>query len=64
MEFQNVLLVYNVIICAGWTIEHSLPMIPSYSKIQESAKRILELSKRRSNIDPDNSSGIILVNIY
>ena len=43
------------------TIGRSAAMVPNYSKGKESAKRILDLNKRQSKIDPDDSSGITLV---
>lgn len=36
-------------------------MIPDYAKGKESAIRILKLNKRRSRIDPNDTSGIVLV---
>ena len=61
MEFQNVFRVFNVITFAVMTVGRSVSMVPNYSKGKESAKRILELNKRESKIDPDDPSGIRLV---
>ena len=61
MEFQNVFRVFNVITFAAMTVGRSASMVPNYSKGKESAKRILELNKRESKIDPDDPSGITLV---
>lgn len=36
-------------------------MIPDYAKGKESAIRILKLNKRRSKIDPNDTSGVVLV---
>jgi hypothetical protein len=39
----------------------STAMIPDYAKGKESAIRILTLNNRQSKINPDDTSGILLV---
>lgn len=39
-------------------------MIPDYAKGKDSAIRILRLNKRQSKIDPNDSTGIVLVSVY
>jgi hypothetical protein len=63
MQFQNVFRVFSVITFAALTIGRTASIVPNYSKGKESAKRIFELNKRQSKIDPEDSSGIKLVNI-
>ncbi len=63
MQFQNVFRVFSVITFAALTVGRSASMAPNYSKGKESARRIFELNKRQSRIDPDDPSGITLVNI-
>jgi hypothetical protein len=46
------------------SIGRSAAMVPNYSKGKASAKRIIELSKKQSKIDPDDPSGIKLVKLY
>ena len=46
------------------SIGRSAAMVPSYSKGKISAKRIMDLNKRQSEIDPDDPSGIKLVGEY
>lgn len=43
------------------SVGRSASMAPNYSKGQESAKRILDLNQRISQIDPEDQSGIKLV---
>ena len=43
------------------SIGRALAMIPDYSKAKNAAVRILQLLKRKSQIDPHDESGIILV---
>ncbi len=61
MQFQNVFRVFSVVTFAAMTVGRSISMVPNYSKGKESAKRILDLNKRESKIDPDNPAGITLV---
>jgi ATP-binding cassette subfamily B (MDR/TAP) protein 1 len=61
MQFQDVFRVFSVVTFAAMTIGRSASMAPNYSKGKESAKRIFELNKRQSKIDPDDSTGITLV---
>jgi hypothetical protein len=63
MQFQNVFRVFAVITFASMTLGRSAAMVPNYSKGKQSAKRIFQLNNRQSKIDPNNSSGIKLVNI-
>lgn len=42
----------------------SASMIPNYSKGKESAQRILQLNDRPSQIDPEDPTGIKLVNLF
>ena len=41
-----------------------MAMIPDYGKGKASAMRVLNLKNRRTKIDPQNTSGIVLVSIY
>ncbi len=43
------------------SIGRALAMIPDYSKAKRAAIRILQLLERKSQIDPHDESGIILV---
>lgn len=43
------------------SIGRALAMIPDYSKAKSAAKRIIKLLERKSQIDPHNESGIVLV---
>ena len=43
------------------SIGRSASMVPNYAKGKASAKRILDLCKRESKIDPEDPSGITLV---
>jgi ATP-binding cassette subfamily B (MDR/TAP) protein 1 len=63
MQFQDVFRVFAVITFAALTVGRSAAVAPNYSKGKESAKRIFELNERQSKIDPDDPSGITLVNI-
>jgi ATP-binding cassette subfamily B (MDR/TAP) protein 1 len=63
MSFQNVFRVFSVITFAAMTIGRSASIAPNYSKGKESAKRIFQLNKRQSKIDPDETTGITLVRI-
>jgi hypothetical protein len=63
MQFQDVFRVFSVITFAAISIGRSASVVPNYSKGKESAKRILDLNKRQSKIDPDDPSGITLVNL-
>ncbi len=63
MQFQNVFRIFAVITFASTTLGRSASMVPNYSKGKQSAKRILDLNKRQSKIDPDDPSGITLVNL-
>ena len=46
------------------TIGRSMAMIPGYSKAKDAAIRIMRLNKRRSEINPHDDSGIILVRLH
>jgi hypothetical protein len=46
------------------SVGRSASMVPNYSKGKASAKRILELNKRISKIDPEDPSGIRLVTYF
>ncbi len=63
MQFQNVFRVFAVITFASTTLGRSASMVPNYSKGKQSAKRIFQLNSRQSKIDPNNPSGIKLVDI-
>jgi ATP-binding cassette subfamily B (MDR/TAP) protein 1 len=63
MQFQDVFRVFSVVTFAAMSIGRSASVVPNYSKGKESAKRILDLNKRQSKIDPDDPSGITLVNL-
>lgn len=43
------------------TVGRSMAMIPGYSKAKDAAIRIIQLHNRKSEINPHNNSGIILV---
>ncbi len=43
------------------TFNRSTAMIPDYAKGKESAIRILNLNNRQSRINPDDTSGVVLV---
>jgi ABC-type multidrug transport system fused ATPase/permease subunit len=45
-------------------VGRSMAMIPDYSKAKIAALRIMELSKRQSQIDPNDESGLILVSLF
>ncbi len=55
---------FAVVTFASMSIGRSAAMVPNYSKGKASAKRIIELSKKQSKIDPDDPSGIKLVKLY
>ncbi|CAF3526768.1 unnamed protein product [Rotaria sp. Silwood1] len=63
MSFYNVFRVFSVVTFAAMSIGRSASMAPSYAKGKASAKRILELNKRESKIDPEDSSGITLSDV-
>ncbi len=63
MQFQNVFRIFAVITFASTTLGRSASMVPNYSKGKQSAKRIFQLNSRQSKIDPNNPSGIKLVDI-
>lgn len=46
------------------TIGRSMAMIPGYAKAKQAALRIMRLNQRRSEINPNDDSGIVLVQIY
>lgn len=52
-----------VLLFAMMSIGRALAMIPDYSKAKHAAVRILQLLQRKSQIDPHDESGIILVRI-
>lgn len=56
--------VFNVITFASMSMGRSASMIPNYSKGKESAQRILQLNDRPSQIDPEDPTGIKLVNLF
>ena len=53
--------VFAVITFAMLSVGRSMAMIPDYSKAKTAALRILRLTKRQSEINPHDESGIILV---
>lgn len=55
--------VFAVITFAMMAVGRSMAMIPDYSKGKMAALRIMRLHKRRSEINPNDDSGIILVYI-
>ncbi|CAF4542802.1 unnamed protein product, partial [Rotaria sp. Silwood2] len=61
MQFQNVFRVFSVINFGAASVGRSTAMIPDYTKGKISAMRILTLNNRRSQIDPSNTNGTILV---
>ncbi|CAF4606246.1 unnamed protein product [Rotaria sp. Silwood2] len=61
MQFQNVFRVFSVIKFGAASVGRSTAMIPDYTKGKISAMRILTLNNRRSQIDPSNTNGTILV---
>ncbi|CAF3747797.1 unnamed protein product [Rotaria sordida] len=63
MTFDSVFRVFSVITFAAMSIGRSASMAPSYAKGKASARRILDLNKRESKIDPEDSSGITLSDI-
>ncbi|CAF2728582.1 unnamed protein product [Rotaria sp. Silwood2] len=63
MTYDGVFRVFSVVTFAAMSIGRSASMAPSYSKGKASAKRILELNKRESKIDPEDSSGITLSDV-
>jgi hypothetical protein len=62
MQFQNVFRVFSVITYTAITVGRSAAMVPNYLKGKASAIRILNLIKRQSKINPEDPSGITLVN--
>jgi hypothetical protein len=63
MQFQDVFRIFAVITFGSTTLGRSAAMVPNYSKGKQSAKRIFQLNNRQSKIDPNNPSGIKLVDI-
>jgi len=55
--------VFAVITFAMLAVGRSMAMIPDYSKGKKAALRIIKLNKRQSQIDPHDSSGIILKDV-
>ena len=43
------------------TVGQTMAMMPDYTKAKIAALRIMQLNKRKSQIDPQDKSGIILV---
>ncbi|CAF3622834.1 unnamed protein product, partial [Rotaria sordida] len=60
MEAVRVFRVFSVITFGAMTVGRSTAMIPDYAKGKDSAIRILNLNNRRSNIDPNDTNGIVL----
>jgi hypothetical protein len=56
--------VFAVITTCMLAVGRSMAMIPDYSKAKIAALRIMELSKRQSQIDPNDESGLILVSLF
>ncbi|CAF2533632.1 unnamed protein product [Rotaria sp. Silwood2] len=55
--------VFSVITFGAMSVGRSTAMIPDYAKGKESAIRILKLNNRQSNIDPQDTNGIVLNDI-
>ncbi|CAF0756890.1 unnamed protein product [Adineta steineri] len=63
MKFDAVFRVFAVITFAMITVGRSMAMIPDYKKGKMAALRIIRLSKRQSEINPHDESGIILKDV-
>ncbi|CAF3666385.1 unnamed protein product [Adineta steineri] len=60
MKVEHVFRVFSVITFGAMSVGRSTAMIPDYAKGKESAIRILNLNKRQSKINPENTDGIVL----
>ena len=58
---MNVFRVFVVITLAMMAVGRSMAMIPDYSRAKQAALRIIQLNKRKSQINPHNKTGITLV---
>jgi len=50
-----------VVTKAIFTVSRCIAIVPDYAKAKNAVLRIIKLHKRKSKIDPNDESGIILV---
>lgn len=54
--------IYCVMVFTVFAIGRSLATLPDYGRARRAGMKILQLDKRKSEIDPNDQDGIILVN--